>query len=567
MAKKRVTSSTTFDEKLEDFRDERCDVSLSALEQNTKLGRNAEFLSARTICLIVGAATFLKLMCLPAYRSTDFEVHRNWLAITSSLPISKWYYENTSEWTLDYPPFFAYFEYILSCVAYYFDSNMLELSNVNYASWGTVVFQKASVMVTDLVFVYGAKKCIQSVPNNTKLAISEMGLLGNPQFVLAVLLLTNFGLFIVDHIHFQYNGILFGVMLLSMARIMQGRNLEAAFWFAVLLNSKHIYMYMAPAYFVYLLKHYCFTHQTREGRVILTSFAPWRFMQLGAVVAFVFAASFGPFIVMGQLGQVLSRLFPFKRGLCHAYWAPNFWALYNLVDKVAATLAARLGFTQVALAQSSMTGGLVQEFSHAVLPSVSPLATLLCTLASILPALLNLWTRPSSRCSAVECAVLCAFSAFIFGWHVHEKAILLVVVPLSLLATRSDAYAHAFLMVSTVGHYSLFPLIFTQAETLVKISLFTFSTAFAFVGLAAVRGRRPERFRLPFMSACETAYVLGLVALEVYCSVVHRVLGLDGRLPFLPLMLTSCYCAVGVCYSWLVLCVTCLRRSYGETRA
>lgn len=66
--------------------------------------------------------------------------------------------QNASEWTLDYPPLFAWFEFGLSQVARRFDANMLQVEKLNYASPATVLFQRLSVIVTDVVFIYAARE-------------------------------------------------------------------------------------------------------------------------------------------------------------------------------------------------------------------------------------------------------------------------------------------------------------------------------------------------------------------------------------------------------------------------
>jgi alpha-1,3-glucosyltransferase len=328
-------------------------------EENHHRERNSSSSMSQTkraAWLIFWCTTALKLLLVPLYRSTDFAVHRNWLAITHSLPLREWYTDATSKWTLDYPPFFAWFEYGLAHVAALLlpTADARELLRVTPERTehrtATIWFQRLSVMCTDIVLFAAIVYFLRVVQRKKK---------QQQQHTLVLLLLTfaNPGLLIVDHIHFQYNGVLFGDFILSIALVHAERDLLAGICFAVLLNLKHIFLYVAPVYFVYLLVHYC--HRVRN------------FCKLAASVLLVFALSLGPFAT--QLPQLVARLFPFKRGLMHAYWAPNVWALYTALDKA---LAAALGLSS----SSSMTGGLVAVSQHAVLPSVAPVACMLLTL-------------------------------------------------------------------------------------------------------------------------------------------------------------------------------------------
>ncbi|KAG8722492.1 glycosyl transferase [Ceratobasidium sp. 394] len=509
-------------------------------------------------------STALKFLLFPAYRSTDFEVHRNWLAITHSLPISKWYYDATSEWTLDYPPFFAYFEFLLSLPARLVDPKIVDLNNLQYGAWSVVAYQRMTVILTELVLGAAVLRLARPLlPQSAPLSP-----------ILAASVFLHPGLLIVDHIHFQYNGLLFGIMLWSIAMMREGRMVLGGMLFAILLNFKHIYMYIAPAYFVYLLRVHCTT--------------PARFLSLAQTVIVTFAVSLLPFAP--HLLQLLSRLFPFKRGLCHAYWAPNVWALWAAADRVLLFLAKRhvlpSRFISIDTAGfASASRGLIGDTVFAVLPNVKPIHTFIVTILCQSVFLWKLWRAPTYR--SFVCAVtLCGWASYAFGWHVHEKAILLVLFPMSLVAAESHAMFRTFVIASAAGCVSLFPLLFTPAETPIKLLYTSLWALGAFYPLQKRLYTFPTTFSAVLVDRLEVLYLLGLPFIQVIVMLLGawptikassqvadasvdiqaasmlapspqnstipptEIQGTRGQsgsgMEFLPLMLTSVYCAIGL---------------------
>jgi alpha-1,3-glucosyltransferase len=263
----------------------------------------------------------------------------------------------------------------------------------------------------------------------------------------------------------------------------------------------------------------------------------------------IFAISLGPFIYSGQIWNLKSRLFPFQRGLTHAYWACNFWAIYNFTDVFISFLMN---------CRSSTTLGLVNEISFNWLPNVTPFATFIITILTMLPALIQLARYPHPRIFlfSFNSIFLCSF---LFGWHVHEKAILISILPLSLLALESVQLSKLFLFVSIVGHFALFPLIFTNPEQPLVLILYILYTLISYLVLYRWHSyhtqlKRRIQFR-GFFNRFEWIYLCGLPFLYFFQHVVVPFIPAFARFQFLPLMLISVYCAFGTLYALYLITV------------
>ena len=527
------------------------------------------------------------------------------------------YLDATSEWTLDYPPLFAYFERALAGLAALIAPKSLSLQKDPVeGDPPTLAFQRLSVVAADLALAAVAWRLTSSTREGKKGAASS----SFPSWIPFLLIFASPGLLIVDSIHFQYNAPLIALLLFAVSEASQsskggnGNDLAAAAAFAVLVCSKHLFACLGPLFALHLLGR-CLGKgkaalDAKNGKLAAVAASASLAVSLAAVVAAVVAVAFGPFVLsMPSLMPLLGRLFPFDRGLLHAYWAANAWALVAGTDvalsaalkfvapKVEAFLLPPTTATAAAdaaaqassfssflssLAESKGSGlasGLVQQTKFAVLPTPGAGTAALCVLLAQAPALLSALLsgfasassrrgdRSSTTPSFAAAAQYCLLCSFVWGYHVHEKAVLpaLALSAWRAFCERDDEDEEsdyegdknddgrgiargprAYLWLSLPALHALLPLLApAPAERaaafllLVAHALFLFSETLVKVS--------------PPFSPLEKAAALLLGALEVVCVVAWPLAlpRLAERLPFAPLALTSLVCALGVCGCWL----------------
>lgn len=388
----------------------------------------------------------------------DYEAQRHWMEITTHLPISQWYFHDLQWWGLDYPPLTAYHSWVCGKIGALIEPAWFAL----FTSRGShdenlKIFMRATVIVSEfLIYIPAAVVFVRrfsrlnGVPTWTS-NVALVAILMQPATIL------------IDHVHFQYNTVMLGLVLASMASFLAERYKWAAVFFVGALGFKQMALYYAFTVFAYLLGR-CVTPRISITRLIgiaLVTVVSFAVLVLPIILGALYDARRGvnsrpelagpppPLPIFGfisdyvdvkafyypiieQMVQMVHRVFPFARGLFEDKVA-NFWCAANVVFK--------LRDCPPALLQKAALG---------------------LTLASIIPPNLIILVRPRKTTMPLAFAAT-AWGFFLFSYQVHEKSVLLPLMPMTLLLAGKQGLSGAVRawvgFANLLGAWTMFPLL------------------------------------------------------------------------------------------------------------
>ncbi|XP_054787551.1 probable dolichyl pyrophosphate Man9GlcNAc2 alpha-1,3-glucosyltransferase [Prosopis cineraria] len=432
----------------------------------------------------------------------DYEAQRHWMEITLNLPVREWYRNSTtndlSYWGLDYPPLTAYQSFIHGLFLRFFHPDSVSLfSSRGHESYLGKLLMRWTVLSSDALIFFPSIIYFIIVYYNQPSRCHKRDIWWH-----TALLLLNPCLILIDHGHFQFNCISLGLSTGAVAAILSGQYLFACVLYCLAINHKQMSIYFAPAFFSHLL-----------GKCLRRKYPLLEVAKLGLVVLGTFAAVWWPYLYsMESILEVLSRLAPFERGIYEDYVA-NFWCTSSILIKW------KKLFTTQSLKLLSFTA----------------------TVLACLPSMTQQIKSPSNQ-GFLYGLLTSSISFYLFSFQVHEKSILLPLLPASLLAVEEPFLFRWFMQFAM---FSMFPLICRDGLVLAYLASFAL---FILIFFAPGQNRNEES------SYYFSTRIMRLI-LNVLCFILHvvyLVMRPPEKYPFLFEALT-----MNLCFSQFVLVALC----------
>ncbi|KAF2025818.1 ALG6, ALG8 glycosyltransferase [Setomelanomma holmii] len=383
----------------------------------------------------------------------DFEAQRHWMEVTKHVPVSQWYFYDLQWWGLDYPPLTAYHSWLLGIIGSAIGREWFAL----YESRGLddpalKVYMRATVLVSEyLIYVPAIVIFLRRYSRLGGVNIWESS-------IALVAILMQPGTILVDHGHFQYNTVMLGFAVATLSSMVAGRPLWGCVFFVGALGFKQMALFYAPAVFAYLLGICLFPriNIVRFLAIALTTIAAFAVLYLPFLAGIAYDVYQGvsfdmlplpplmeslpiqwdthawyyPFVL--ELSQSVHRIFPFSRGLFEDKVA-NIWCSIHTFHK--------LHHYPIELLQRS---------------------ALVATSLAILPPCLIILFKPKRQLLPLAFAAV-SWGFFLCSYQVHEKNVLLPLLPMTLLLSGKDGLlpsTRAWVgFANMLGVWTMFPLL------------------------------------------------------------------------------------------------------------
>ncbi|KAH9846376.1 ALG6, ALG8 glycosyltransferase family-domain-containing protein [Lenzites betulinus] len=392
----------------------------------------------------VGLASYSGRDTPPMYG--DYEAQRHWMELTVHLPVRQWYTYDLQYWGLDYPPLTAYVSWLCGILGSWINPSWFALDESRgIETSDSKVFMRFTVLAFDTLLYVPALFMFTKIWQGTRSTRRQ-------ELALATLLFQP-ALILIDFGHFQYNSVMLGLTLSAANFFAAERDVLGAICFVLSLGFKQMALYYAPAIGSYLLAK-CLYLGPSDG--------PRLFLRLAVVTTLSFVILFLPFLPpfapLTAILDPITRIFPFNRGLFEDKVA-NFWCASNVVlkwkrwasqgllVKLSAAFTA-LGFLPavVTLLYSAYKLQRQAQPSDAKANDTKAKATPSTPLLPLLPYAL----------------LTSSLSFFLFSFQVHEKTILVPLLPMTLLLSGSTPDEQTFqlgMLMNNVAVFSMWPLL------------------------------------------------------------------------------------------------------------